>query len=83
MRNMDSMNKVPRYPLRFELDCGGPSASFKPGAGDGIFLLAGTIHSLDGVVVFEVQENSDVTFRLYDWDHVDAKTGQRRTWQVK
>jgi mannose-6-phosphate isomerase len=33
-------------------------------------------------VVFEVQENSDVTFRLYDWDHVDAKTGRRRDLQV-
>jgi mannose-6-phosphate isomerase len=35
-----------------------------------------------GVVVFEVQQNSDVTFRLYDWDHVDAKTGQPRALQV-
>ena len=34
------------------------------------------------MVVFEVQENSDVTFRLYDWDHVDPKTGQRRPLQV-
>jgi mannose-6-phosphate isomerase len=34
------------------------------------------------VVVFEVQENSDVTFRLYDWNRVDAKTGQPRTLQV-
>jgi mannose-6-phosphate isomerase len=33
-------------------------------------------------VVFEVQENSDVTFRLYDWDHVDAKTGKPRALQV-
>ena len=40
---------------------------------------AGTVHSLGGdVVVFEVQENSDVTFSLYDWDHVDPKTGKRR-----
>jgi len=33
-------------------------------------------------VVFEVQQNSDVTFRLYDWDHVDGKTGQPRELQV-
>ena len=32
--------------------------------------------------MFEVQQNSDVTFRLYDWDHVDAKTGQPRALQV-
>ena len=51
--------------------------------GDGVFIPAGTVHSLGGdVVVFEVQENSDVTFRLYDWDHVDAKTGKPRALQV-
>jgi mannose-6-phosphate isomerase len=57
-------------------------ASFRPSLGDGIFLPAGTVHSLGDLVVFEVQENSDVTFRLYDWDHVDAKTGQPRPLQV-
>ncbi|HZQ46024.1 MAG TPA: mannose-6-phosphate isomerase, partial [Verrucomicrobiae bacterium] len=39
--------------------------------------------SLGDVVVFEVQENSDVTFRLYDWNHVDAKTGHPRPLQVE
>jgi mannose-6-phosphate isomerase len=34
------------------------------------------------VVVFEIQQNSDMTFRLYDWGHVDAKTGQPRPLQV-
>ena len=58
-------------------------ASFTPKPGDGVFLPAGTVHSLgDGVVVFEVQQNSDVTFRLYDWGHVDARTGQPRALQV-
>ena len=57
-------------------------ASFTPKLGDGIFIPAGTVHSLSDLVVFEVQENSDVTFRLYDWDHVDAKTGQPRPLQV-
>jgi len=56
---------------------------FTPKPGDGVFLPAGTVHALGGdVVVFEVQQNSDVTFRLYDWDHVDAKTGQHRALQV-
>ena len=57
-------------------------ASFTPKPGDGILVRSGTVHSLSDVVVFEVQENSDVTFRLYDWDHVDPKTGQRRPLQV-
>ena len=58
-------------------------ASFAPRVGDGIFIRAGTVHSLNDVVVFEVQENSDVTFRLYDWDHIDPKTGKRRPLQVE
>jgi mannose-6-phosphate isomerase len=58
-------------------------ASFTPKVGDGIFIRAGTVHSLRDMVVFEVQENSDVTFRLYDWNHVDANTGQARPLQVE
>jgi mannose-6-phosphate isomerase len=58
-------------------------ACFTPKPGDGVFIPAGTVHTLGGgVVVFEIQENSDVTFRLYDWNHVDAKTGKPRGLQV-
>jgi mannose-6-phosphate isomerase len=57
-------------------------ASFSPKLGDGVLVPAGTVHALGDVVVFEVQENSDVTFRLYDWDHIDAKTGGPRPLQV-
>jgi mannose-6-phosphate isomerase len=57
-------------------------ASFAPQLGDAVFIRAGTVHSLKDVVVFEVQENSDVTFRLYDWNHIDPKTGQPRPLQV-
>lgn len=56
--------------------------SFTPKPGDGVFLPAGTVHSLGDLVVFEVQENSDVTFRLFDWNHIDTKTGQPRPLQV-
>jgi mannose-6-phosphate isomerase len=54
-----------------------------PKPGEGVFIPAGTVHALGGgVVVFEIQQNSDVTFRLYDWNHVDAKTGKSRPLQV-
>jgi len=57
--------------------------SIIPKPGDGVFIPAGTVHSLGGdVVVFEVQQNSDVTYRLYDWGHVDKKTGKPRALQV-
>jgi mannose-6-phosphate isomerase len=32
--------------------------------------------------VFEIQQNSDTTFRLYDWGHIDAKTDKPRALQV-
>ncbi len=58
-------------------------AGFTPKPGDAVFLQAGTVHALGGdVVVFEIQQNSDVTFRLYDWGHVDAKTGKPRALQI-
>ena len=57
-------------------------ASFVPKKGDGVLVPAGTVHSLGDVVVFEIQENSDVTFRLDDWGHVDPKTGRPRALQV-
>jgi mannose-6-phosphate isomerase len=57
-------------------------AHFKPKPGDSILITAGTVHTLGDAVVFEVQENSDVTFRLYDWDRVDKKTGKPRDLQV-
>ncbi len=58
-------------------------ASFTPKVGDAVLLKARTVHSLSGVVVFEVQENSDITFRLYDWDRVDPTTGKPRPLQVE
>jgi mannose-6-phosphate isomerase len=58
-------------------------ASFTPRPGDGIFIPAGTVHSLQDVVVFEVQENSDVTLRLFDWNRIDPKTHERRPLQVE
>jgi mannose-6-phosphate isomerase len=38
-------------------------------AGDAIFLPSGRMHALGaGVVLVEIQENSDTTYRIYDWD---------------
>ncbi|WP_028612096.1 type I phosphomannose isomerase catalytic subunit [Paenibacillus harenae] len=39
------------------------------GAGDAFYIPAGTVHALcSGVVVAEIQQNSDTTYRLYDYD---------------
>jgi mannose-6-phosphate isomerase len=44
---------------------------FQPQAGDCLFIPAGTVHTLGaGLLVAEVQQSSDATFRLYDWNRV-------------
>lgn len=41
---------------------------YQPSPGQTYFIPAGTVHALgQGVVVLEVQQTSDATFRLYDW----------------
>ncbi|WP_445717926.1 type I phosphomannose isomerase catalytic subunit [Flavobacterium sp.] len=46
--------------------------------GDVFFLETGTIHAIGaGVVVAEIQQTSDVTYRIYDWDRVDVNSQGR------
>jgi len=43
----------------------------QPSAGQCIFIPAGTVHALGGgLVVAEIQQSSDTTFRLFDWNRV-------------
>lgn len=52
-------------------------------AGDVVFVPAGTIHALGrGVVLAEVQQNSDITYRIYDWGRRDA-AGRARELHVE
>lgn len=44
---------------------------FEPKAGDCVFIPAGTVHALGaGLLVAEIQQSSDTTFRLFDWNRV-------------
>jgi mannose-6-phosphate isomerase len=53
-------------------------------AGDCYFLTAGTVHAIGGgLLLFEIQQPSDLTYRLYDWDRVDPKTGRPRELHVE
>ena len=57
--------------------------AFTPDLGGGVFLRAGTVHAIGAdILLFEVQQTSDITYRLYDWDRVDAKTGKSRDLHV-
>jgi mannose-6-phosphate isomerase len=48
-------------------------------AGDVVFVPAGTVHAINaGIVLFEIQQKSDLTYRVYDYDRRDATTGQPR-----
>jgi len=41
--------------------------------GDVFQIPAGTVHAItEGLLIYELQQNSDTTFRLYDWGRVDA-----------
>jgi mannose-6-phosphate isomerase len=42
-------------------------------AGDVFFMPAGRVHSIGtGILLAEIQETSDITYRIYDWDRTDA-----------
>lgn len=46
--------------------------------GDVFFLETGTIHAIGaGIVIAEIQQTSDITYRVYDWDRVDAEGKSR------
>ncbi len=52
--------------------------SFTPKRGDVVHIPAGTVHaSGGGLIMAEVQQTSDATFRLFDWNRTGAD-GQRR-----
>jgi mannose-6-phosphate isomerase len=52
-------------------------------AGDCVFVPAGTVHALGpGIVLAEIQQQSNLTFRLFDWGRVDAN-GQPRTIHIE
>ena len=51
--------------------------------GDSIYIPAGTIHAItSGILICEIQQNSDLTYRVYDWDRVD-KNGNSRELHIK
>jgi mannose-6-phosphate isomerase len=47
-------------------------------AGDTYFIEVGRIHAIGaGVLLAEIQQTSDITYRVYDWDRVDADGNER------
>ncbi len=55
----------------------------EPKVGDCVFIPAGTVHALgEGLVIAEIQQASNTTFRLFDWNRVD-KDGQPRPLHIR
>ncbi len=53
-------------------------------AGDAFFIPTGRVHAIGaGVLLAEIQQTSDVTYRIYDYNRVDSKTGKTRTLHTK
>ena len=47
--------------------------------GDAFYIPAGRIHAIGaGVMLAEIQQTSDITYRIYDYDRVDKKTNSKR-----
>jgi mannose-6-phosphate isomerase len=50
----------------------------KVSKGDVYYMPAGRVHALGpGVLLAEIQQTSDITYRIYDWDRIDEKGMQR------
>lgn len=46
--------------------------------GDSFFIRTGKVHAIGaGVLLAEIQQTSDITYRIYDWDRVDAQGNSR------
>jgi mannose-6-phosphate isomerase len=46
--------------------------------GDAFYIPAGTVHCIcGGIRLVEIQQTSDITYRIYDWERVDAKGRMR------
>jgi mannose-6-phosphate isomerase len=56
--------------------------AFEPKVGDCILIEAGTVHAIGaGLLIAEIQQASDTTFRLFDWNRVD-RDGRPRELHV-
>jgi len=53
-------------------------------AGDAVFLPAGRVHAVGaGNLLIEIQQNSDTTYRVFDWNRTDPATGSKRDLHVE
>ncbi len=45
--------------------------AIQPSAGDSIFIASGRLHAIGaGFLIYEIQQNSDTTYRVFDWNRM-------------
>lgn len=61
-----------------------PLLRFVPArTGDVFFIPAGMVHAIGGgILLYEIQQSSDVTYRFYDWNRMDAQ-GHKRPLHIE
>jgi mannose-6-phosphate isomerase len=56
---------------------------FEPNVADCVFIEAGTVHALGaGLLIAEIQQASDTTYRLFDWNRLD-RDGKPRPLHIQ
>jgi len=80
-------NKVDSETLRSHISGGGEIINLiqevEAKAGDVFLIRPGTVHGYGaGLIYFELQQNSDITYRLYDWNRVDS-SGKPRELHIE
>src|SRR5262249_41876398 len=69
LRDGSAVNDIHRMPVQ---------------SGDAVFLPAGRVHAIGaGSVLIEIQQNSDTTYRAFDWNRTDPATGTKRDLHVE
>ena len=79
-------NKISAADFRRALDAGEAADhlhAIRVKAGDGMFLPSGRFHAIGGGnLLVEIQQNSDTTYRVFDWNRLDD-SGQPRQLHVE
>jgi mannose-6-phosphate isomerase len=52
--------------------------------GDFFYIPSGTVHAIcKNTLIYEIQQSSDLTYRLYDYDRVDKNSGEKRELHIE
>ena len=51
---------------------------------DLVYIRSGTVHALSkGSLIYEIQQSTNITYRLYDYDRIDPRTNKKRELHIQ